>query len=83
MSRAGDYFAGDDSVSMSTKAAKDRTGWAGTALDVATAAKYIPTLVPRAVAAIGGGPGVRALTAGGTAAAEGGTLGGIECRDAR
>ena len=78
LSRAGDYFAGDDSVSLSTQAAKDRAGWAGTALDVATAAKYLPTLVPRAVGAVGGGPGVRAITAGATGAAEGGALGGVE-----
>jgi len=75
LSRAGDYLAGDDSVSMSTQAAKDRAGWAGTALDVATAAKYLPTMVPRAVGAIGGGPGVRAITAGGTAAGEGAAMG--------
>jgi len=46
-------------------------------MDVATAAKYIPTLVPRAVGAIGGGPGLRAVTGGATAAAEGGALGGV------
>lgn len=78
LSKAGDYFAGDDSVSMSTQAAKDRTGLAGTALDIATAAKYIPTAVPRVVGAVGGGPGIRSLVGATTAGAEGGVIGATE-----
>jgi hypothetical protein len=78
LSRAGDYFAGDDSVSLSTEAAKKRAGWAGTALDVATAAKYIPTAVPRVVGAVGGGPGIRSLVGATTAGAEGGVIGATD-----
>jgi len=78
LSKAGDYLAGDDSVSMGTQAAKNRTGWAGTALDIATAAKYIPTAVPRVVGAVGGGPGVRSLVGATTAGAEGAAVGGLD-----
>ena len=77
-SKLGDKLAGDDSVSMSTQAAKNRTGWAGTALDIATAAKYIPTAVPRVVGAVGGGPGVRSLVGTGVAGAEGAVVGGLD-----
>ena len=72
-----DKLAGGDEAQMHMRAAKDRAGWAGTALDVATAAKYLPTVIPRAVAAAGGGPAARTLVGAGTAAGEGAAYGGL------
>jgi len=71
-----DYLAGGDQ-SMKTAAARDRMGWAGTALDVGTAARFIPSLVPKAIKWAAGGPLARTVVGSTTAGGEGAVYGGV------
>lgn len=60
------------------KAIKDNMGWAGTALDAGLMARYLPTLIPKAVKYMGGGPTARGIVGTTTAAGEGGAVGGVQ-----
>ena len=70
-----DYMQGTDTEAMMTKAAKNRMGWAGTALETGAIAGALPTAVPKVVAKVGGGPAVRTGTTALTGGVEGTTLG--------
>src|SRR3954470_16248102 len=61
-----------------TQAAGDRIGPVATGAARMAGAVMLPSGVPKAVAAVGGGPVVRGLIGGGTAAAEGGAYGGLD-----
>lgn len=69
-----DYLAGGDQ-SARTAAARDRMGWAGTALDVGMLSRFLPTAVPKVVAALKGGPAARTAVGAATAAGEGAAYG--------
>ena len=60
------------------EAISNNMGLAGTALDIATMARFLPTAVPKAMAWMGGGPAARVLTGTGAAATEGGVVGGLQ-----
>jgi len=73
-----DYMQGTgDQEQMKTEASRRALGWAAPAIEVGTAAATIPTVVPRAISAVGGGPAARAITGMLTGGAEGAILGGI------
>jgi hypothetical protein len=72
-----DKLNASDEQSMRTEAAKNRMGWAGTALTAGGAAAALPTAVPRMVGAIGGGPAVRTVTGLLGGAGEGAAAGGV------
>ncbi len=77
---ATNYLAGTpggDAEQLKTQAARDRMGWAGTALDVGLMGRFMPTMVPKAVGAVGGGPAVRTIAGAGAAAGEGAAYGGV------
>src|SRR3954468_3627287 len=60
-----------------TAAGADRMGPVATVIARASGAVMLPSAVPRAVAAVGGGPLVRGLVGAGTAGLEGGAYGGV------
>ena len=60
-----------------TQSAADRIGPAGTAAARMSGAMMLPSTVPRAIAAIGGGPLVRTAVGATTAAGEGAVYGGV------
>jgi hypothetical protein len=72
-----DKFTGTDEATMNAETARRNVGWAGVPLDIATAARFIPSLVGQ-VAKLGGGPAARTVLGGTTAAAEGGLYGGVD-----
>ena len=63
---------------MDVAARRNRMGWAAPALDVGLIARFLPTMVPKAVAKMGGGPAARWLTGTTAAGLEGATVGGLE-----
>lgn len=80
--QADKYLGGDTGIpgipnleQMKTEAAKQRSGWAGTAADTLAVAGSLPTAVPRVVARMGGGPAARTIVGAGTAAGEGAAYG--------
>lgn len=79
---AGMFDKGFDAVTgansaAETQAAGDRIGPVATGAARMGGAVMLPSGVPKAVTAVGGGPVVRGLIGGGTAAAEGGVYGGV------
>jgi hypothetical protein len=72
-----DKFTGTDEATMNAETARRNMGWAGVPMDIATAARFIPSLVGQ-VGKLGGGPAARTVLQGTTAAAEGGLYGGVD-----
>jgi hypothetical protein len=79
--KAADYFKppipGQPSQAEITKAIRSRMTGADIGADIATTVAAAPTLVPKAVGLLGGGPVARAITGGAAATTEGGVLGGL------
>ena len=63
---------------MNVEAMRNRSGWAGTAADVAAMARFLPSAVNRSVAYIGGGPAARRIVGTTVAGGEGALVGGLE-----
>ena len=84
--KATDYFKGTqgtDTEQMKVAAARNRMGWAGTGLDAIAMARLgvglpmIPTMVPKILAAAGGGPAARTIIGSTAAAGEGAGYGAV------
>lgn len=73
-----DKLSGDEKFSRHAQGVKDSMGWAGTALDVGTMAKFLPSSAAWAIKKIGGGPAARTITGTTVAGTEGGVYGGVD-----
>lgn len=71
-------WALDTNLNAEVNARRARMGSAALAGDVVTAMGAMPTVVPKAMAMMGGGPLARGMVGGGAAAAEGATVGGLQ-----
>lgn len=74
---AVDKLTGTEDATQATAASKNRMGWAGTALDVGMLSRFLPSLAPKAIQYMKGGPAAKTIVGATTAAGEGAGVGAV------